>query len=189
MNVKRCFKIVLFGVILVSLAWILPTGTEVSAKSNLWMLEISEETAMAYNQLCVVDEDGHLYSLSDWVPEPIHKLKLKAMGVDVVDYATIYERKSYEKLVACTNVTIPVVKDDADLVHYYFTEESLMSLRHVTFAGVEDGKLVYHIDMEEEYTHYATVGPDGYSTYDLSDLEDGLYFVNLGGLVRLQRSK
>ena len=55
--------------------------------------------------------------------------------------------------------------------------------------GCEDGVKVYKIDPDGETVFNATVGPDGYSTYDLSSLEDGLYYVNPGGFVELKRSK
>lgn len=143
---------------------------------------------MAYNQLCVV-EKGHLYSLAAWLPAPMHREKLVAAGVNVEDYATIYEQMSYEELVACTDAPIPVVTDDANLVHYYSTDESVVSFRKVVYAGADDdGHRMYRIDTGHEDVFNAAVGPEGYGVYDLSSLDDGLYYVNLGGLVELKRS-
>lgn len=186
MNVKRFLRVAAIGVLLIVAFLILAASAR--AKSNLWMLEISEETAVAYNQLCVVDGE-HLYSLSGWVPAPMHRDKLVAAGVDVEDYATIYEQKSYELLVACSDAPIPVVTDDANLRHYWFTGEAIVSFRKAVFAGVDDGCRTYLIDVNYEHVYNATVGPEGYGVYDLSTLEDGLYYVNPGGLVELKRSK
>ena len=69
------------------------------------------------------------------------------------------------------------------------TGEAIVSFRKAVFTGVEDGYRTYLIDANCEHVYNATVGPEGYGTYDLSTLEDGLYYVNPGGLVELKRSK
>lgn len=188
MNVKRFLKVGAIGIILMVAVWILVAS--VHAESNLWMLEISENTAACYNQLCVVGEKGHLYSLAAWVPSPMHKERLHAKGIEVEDYATMYEQKSWEEVVACTEAPVPVVTDDSQIVHYYFGEESIVSFKEASFDGyTEDGHKEYSIDVSKESVFTALLGPEGYGVYDLSSLEDGLYYVNPGGLVELKRSK
>ncbi len=186
MNVKRFLKVAVIGMILIVSIWILAMG--VRARTKLWMYEISEQTAMAYNQLCVVDGE-HLYSLAGWVPAPKYRERLVAAGINVEDYVTMYEQLSYEKLVACSDAPIPVVKDDKNLVHYYSTEESIVSFRKASPAGMDGERRAFSIDSEQEYVFHAEVGPEGYGVYDLFELEDGLYYVNSGGLVELRRSK
>ena len=185
MNTKRFLRIAAVGILLAISAWIL--AINVHARSNLWMLEISEETALSYNQLCVVDEKGRLYSLSAWVPAPLHREKLRDRGVDVADYATMYRQLNYEEIIACTDAQIPVVTDDADLRHYYSADESVVSFREAEYMGFEGEHRMYSINTMEEFVYNAAVGPEGYGIYDLSDLEDGLYYVNPGGLVELKR--
>lgn len=186
-TMKKQIRAIVVSLVLITT---IPLSLRVQAKSNLWMLEISEETAAAYNQLCVKDEEGRLYSLSSWVPAPLHTEELKEAGVPVEDYATIYKRRSYGRLESCTEAPIPVVTDDTQLLHYYFGEQSIVSFRKAAFVGcTTNGCREYDIDMDSENVFVAAVGPDDYGVYDLSELEDGLYFVNPGGLVELKRSK
>lgn len=99
------------------------------------------------------------------------------------------EQKSYELLVSYADIPIPVATSDKNLIHYYFTDESVVSFRKVSPAGLEGGHQTYSVDSSKEYVLNAKVGPEGYGVYDLSELEDGLYYVNSGGLVELKRSK
>ena len=182
-------RTLIIGLILTVLFCSLMTVAILRGRPGLWMLEISEDTARAYNQLCVVDEKGHLYSLSGWVPAPKNRDRLIANGVKVSDYAILYEQKSYELLVSYVDIPIPVVTSDKNLIHYYFTDESVVSFRKASPAGLEGSHQTYSVDSSKEYVLNAKVGPEGYGVYDLSELEDGLYYVNSGGLVELKRSK
>lgn len=185
MNVKRFLRVGAVGLLLLIAVFILIVN--VHASSNLWMLEISEETALSYNQLCVVDENGHLYSLAGWVPAPMHRAKLRNKGVVVEDYATIYEQLSYEEVVAYGDAQVPVVTDDSAIRHYYSTDESVVSFREAVFTGYDGELKTYSVNSLEEHVFNGLVGEDGYSTYDLSTLPDGLYYVNSGGMVELRR--
>ena len=176
------------AVTMLAMISVIVLGVGVHRESALWMLEISEETARAYDQLCI-EEDGCLYSVYSWVPEPVHRSRLLAKGVSVADYATIYDQCSYEEIVACTDSPIPIVTKDVQVRHYYFVEEAATSFRPASFVGYKDGKRVYAIDQTKEYLFTAPVGPDGYAVYDLSSLEDGFYYVYLGGLVEIRHSK
>ena len=187
MNVKRFLRVGAIGIILLIAVFILIVN--VHANSNLWMLEISEDTALSYNQLCVVDENGRLYSLAAWVPAPMHKSKLRAKGVVVEDYATIYEQLSYEEVVAYGDAPVPIVTDDASIRHYYSADESVASFREAVFTGYDGELKTYSINSIDEHVFNATVGENGYSTYDLSKLPDGLYYVNPGGMVELRRAE
>ncbi len=187
MNVKRFLRVGAVGLILLIAVFILIVN--VHANSNLWMLEISEDTALSYNQLCVVDENGHLYSLAAWVPAPMHKTKLRNKGVVVEDYATIYEQLSYDEVVAYGDAPVPIVTDDALIRHYYSADESVVSFREAVFTGYDGELKTYSINSLEEHVFNGSVGEDGYSTYDLSTLPDGLYYVNPGGMVELRRAE